>query len=250
MSLFAMLMLYIHQTDLACHEEQKMTRLFEIIKEKQAFLWDFDGCFCDSEQVHFVAYSKAFAHFGHTVDQQEYFHTFTHTGQGAAKEIEKYDLKCTPDDIKNLKDKYYWELILQGKAHVFAQVPQIVSLLKRRGIKSVIASNSRAQEINLILSQMSEKADIDAVIGIEPGMKKKPAPDIFNKAMAHLGISAKHALVVEDSERGLIAGQRAGCDAIWIKTNLTERFESSVPYVAKISHAELLSVLLQNQQKA
>lgn len=220
-----------------------MTTLFSKIQGKKAFLWDFDGCFCDSEQVHLLAYSKAFEHFGHKVDPQEYFHTFTHTGGGAAKEIENYGLSCSKEEIRLLKDKYYWELISQKQAHLFKEIPSILEQLQRLGIKSVIASNSKAQEINLILSQVPEKVFLDAVIGIEPGMRKKPSPDIFLKALKELEISAEHAMVVEDSERGLQAAQAAGCQAIWVKTHLTEQFESQAPYLAKISHADLLKLL-------
>ena len=234
---------YIHQTALACHGERMMTTLFSKIQSKKAFLWDFDGCFCDSEHVHLKAYSKAFAHFGHTVNSEEYFHTFTHTGGGAAKEIEKYSLACTKEEIRKLKDQYYWEFISEGQAHVFPEIPKIINELKKLGIKNVIASNSRAQEINLILSQMPEKIELEGVIGIEPGMKKKPSPDIYNKALLLLGIKPHEAMVLEDSERGLQAGYAAGCDAIWINTPLSEKFKSVAPYLAKIRHAELLNVL-------
>jgi HAD superfamily hydrolase (TIGR01509 family) len=220
-----------------------MTTLFSKIQSKKAFLWDFDGCFCDSEHVHLQAYSKAFAHFGHTVNSEEYFHTFTHTGAGAAKEIEKYSLSCTKEEIRKLKDEYYWELIQQGQALIFPEIPKILHELQKLGIKSVIASNSRAEEINLILSQMPEKVELDFVVGIEPGMHKKPSPDIYNKALAMLNIKPHEAMVLEDSERGLQAGYSAGCNAIWINTPVSEKFESRAPYLAKITHAELLKLL-------
>ena len=42
-----------------------------------------------------------------------------------------------------------------------------------------------------------------------------------------LKINSKDAFVIEDSERGLIAAQGAQCDALWIKTYLTDNFSQN-----------------------
>lgn len=219
-----------------------MKNIANIILQKKIVLWDFDGCFCDSEPIHYQAYAKAFATYGHTINKEEYFNTFTHTGGGIAKEIENYNLNCNPEKIRIAKAKYYWELIEQGQAKLFQEIPKIISKLEKHNIKSVIASNSSKEEIKLILSQLEEEIPIE-IFGLIPGLRKKPSPDIFNHALSLLNIKPHEALVIEDSERGLIAAQNAHCDAIWVKTYLTEKFTTNAPYLAKITHAELFELL-------
>jgi HAD superfamily hydrolase (TIGR01509 family) len=219
-----------------------MSDIATILSQKKVVLWDFDGCFCDSELVHYQAYAKAFAEQGHTVDKTEYIETFTHTGGGIAKEVENYKLTCDQEKVRVAKAKYYWDLISSGTAKLFPEMPQIISGMHKLNIKSVIASNSSREEISLILSQ-NKNVSIENIFGLLPGLRKKPFPDIFNHALSSLNMNPKDALVIEDSERGLIAAQAAGCDAIWVKTYLTEKFSSNVPYVGKITHAELLAIL-------
>ena len=220
-----------------------MTHLKHILNGKTHILWDFDGSFCDSETIHFEAYAKAFALAGHSINKDEYFTTFTHTGGGVAKEIENYNLSCDPEEIKINKIKFYNELITQGQAKLFPEMPLILKKLSQLNIKNVIASNSPKSEIELILSKLDEKVHVDAIFGLEAGLRKKPFPDIFNHALATLNISPKQSLVIEDSERGLIASKNAHCQAIWIETHITEKYSSTAPYLAKISHRKFLSQL-------
>ncbi|KAB8028505.1 HAD family hydrolase [Fluviispira multicolorata] len=213
------------------------------ILSKKAILWDFDGCLCDSERIHFLAYAKAFAQFGHTLNEYDYYDTFTHTGAGVAKEIETYNISCNLEEIRKEKAKHYWELISKGAAKIYPEIPEILSILKINGHVNAIASNSPAEEINLILSQQKDKLCIDTVVGIEPGMRKKPFPDLYNKALNVLNISPSEALVIEDSERGLLAAQTAGCEAIWIKTDLNDRFETKANHFSRLTHKQLISIL-------
>lgn len=216
---------------------------FDKIFSKKIVMWDFDGCFCDSEPIHYEAYAKAFAAQGHLLNKEEYFATFTHTGGGVDKEIENHKLNCDGEKVKKDKAAYYWELISKGKALLFPEIPQIINLLNKLNIRSVIASNSPKKEIEIILSFSKETVAIDEIFGIEPGLRKKPFPDIFINALNKLNIEPKNALVIEDSERGLSAAQSANCEALWIKTYLTEKFSSQAPYLAKLTHAELLQAL-------
>ena len=221
-----------------------MKNLKQKILNKKAILWDFDGCLCDSERIHFLAYEKAFLQYNHTLNEYEYFETFTHTGGGVAREVEKYNLNCDHDAIRKDKAKHYWELISNKEAVIYPEIPEILEIMRKHKIINAIASNSPATEINLILSQYQEKElPIDMVVGLEPGMRKKPFPDLYNKALSQLKLQPSDVLVIEDSERGLIAAHEAGCESIWVKTPLNERFQTSSPHIARLTHTQILDIL-------
>lgn len=221
-----------------------MNNLKQTILNKKAILWDFDGCLCDSERIHFLAYAKAFLQYNHILNEDEYYDTFTHTGGGVAKEVEKYNIKCEPDAIRKEKAKFYWELISDRQAIIYSEIPKILSILNKHGIINAIASNSPATEINLILSQNKEaNLPIDMIVGLEQGMRKKPFPDLYNKAISQLGIKPSEALVIEDSERGLLAAHEAGCESIWVKTSLNDRFETNAAFISRLTHSEILDLL-------
>jgi beta-phosphoglucomutase len=221
-----------------------MKNLKQKILNKKAILWDFDGCLCDSERIHFLAYEKAFLQYKHRLNEYEYFETFTHTGGGVAKEVETYNIKCDHDTIRKEKAKHYWELISKKHAIIYPEIPEILEIMNKHKIINAIASNSPSTEINLILSQYQEKKlPIDLIVGLEQGMRKKPFPDLYLKALLQLSLQPSEVLVVEDSERGLIAAQKAGCESIWIKTPLNERFETNTPHIARLTHSQILNIL-------
>jgi sugar-phosphatase len=51
---------------------------------------------------------------------------------------------------------------------------------------------------------------------------KKPAPDIFLKAAANLGVPPSECLVVEDAISGVAAGKAAGCRVLALTTSFPE----------------------------
>ena len=81
------------------------------------------------------------------------------------------------------------------------------------------------------------------VVGLEQGMRKKPFPDLYLKALELLKLQPSEVLVIEDSERGIIAAHKAECESIWVKTSLNERFETKAPYIARLTHAQILEIL-------
>jgi beta-phosphoglucomutase-like phosphatase (HAD superfamily) len=51
---------------------------------------------------------------------------------------------------------------------------------------------------------------------------KKPAPDIYQLALRHLGVDADQAVALEDSHNGLLAATRAGLWTVITPTYWTE----------------------------
>ena len=51
---------------------------------------------------------------------------------------------------------------------------------------------------------------------------KKPAPDVFNLALARLGVAPQHALALEDSRNGVLSAKRAGLPVLVTPSTYTE----------------------------
>jgi HAD superfamily hydrolase (TIGR01509 family) len=215
-----------------------------LFKNKRFYIWDFDGCFCNSEPYHFLAYDKAFKDYGHCIDKSEYFLNFTHLGLGLKNEIETHNLNCDPKALKDKKNKYYMEYIENGEIKIFEIMANILSLIKSFGAKIAIASNSPAYEIEKILEKTQLRGSLDLIQGYEENLKKKPEPDIFLAAMKKLSANKDNSVIFEDSQRGLMAAQRSSCKTnIWIRTQENKSLETDVPYAASLTHAELYDEL-------
>jgi HAD superfamily hydrolase (TIGR01509 family) len=223
--------------------EGEMSGIVEVLRKKKFFIWDFDGCLCDSERSHFLAYAKAFSNFGHQVDEASYYASFTHLGNGTEREIRQYQLPCAPAQIASLKNIAYREIIGRNEIPLFPEIPKIVSVLRGSGAKVAIASNSPTEELFAILDNNELRSSFDLIVGRTPDLRKKPFPDLFLHALSTLGARPEDALVFEDADKGLEAAQRAGCDCVWVKTRFNEGLSSLFPRIAEISHNDLLDAV-------
>jgi HAD superfamily hydrolase (TIGR01509 family) len=219
-------------------------QFYSALNSAQCFLWDFDGCFADTERLHFVAYQKAFAAVGHVISEEDYYPSFTHLGDGTRREIITHGLKIEEQDIVRAKAEAYLELIRSGPVTCFSETLPLVRLMHRCGAKVAIASNSSEKEILTVLTTAGFPiGEVDLIVGKTAGLKKKPAPDIFLHALERLGMTAERAIVLEDSNRGLEAAAAAGCAALWIRTRYNAGLQTSQPFLKALSHQELLQQL-------
>jgi HAD superfamily hydrolase (TIGR01509 family) len=217
--------------------------LVDIVRRKRFFVWDFDGCLCDSERSHFLAYSAAFSQFGHVVNEPAYYASFTHLGNGTEREIHQYKLHCTPKDIALLKNIAYRKIIDSNGIPMFSEIPEILGVLRGSGAKVAIASNSPTEELFSILDNNSLRAAFDLIVGRTSELRKKPYPDLFLHTLSTLGARPEEVLIFEDADKGLEAASRAGCDCVWVKTRFNEGLTSAFPRVAEVTHAELLKAV-------
>lgn len=214
----------------------------EFLRRKRFFVWDFDGSFCDTERLHYLAYREAFGEFGHSLREEGYYHDFTHKGDGTRTEIGRHGLTLDPNEVIAAKKRHYMALIASAEIPHFEGVPALFDALSRRG-PLAIASNSPRDEIDLILARTGLARYPVAVVGRDPSLRKKPAPDIFLKAFDALGARPDEVLVFEDSDRGLEAAAAAGAQAVLLRTRFNEGLTFTQPFVWEGTHAAFLDLL-------
>ena len=69
----------------------------------------------------------------------------------------------------------------------------------------------------------------------------KPAPDIFLKVLEDLGVEAENALVLEDSNNGVVAAHRAGIRVVAVPNEVTRGQDFSLA-AAIIPSLEMLDL--------
>ena len=104
-------------------------------------------------------------------------------------------------------------------------VIETLNKLKKEELKLAVVSSNEVYLIESILKNKNIRSYFDIVVGYDTKspihakqMNKKPSPDMYNAALALLGISAEEAAVIEDSIAGATAGLNAGCTVIGVST--------------------------------
>lgn len=89
-------------------------------------------------------------------------------------------------------------------------VPETLRALKRMGVRVALASSSRRETIEKVLSDCGISSLFDVVVSGEEFRESKPNPEIYLHTIERLGLSSNECCCVEDSVPGITAGKTAG----------------------------------------
>ena len=120
------------------------------------------------------------------------------------------------------------ERISQAHGRRFAQSRDLIKpapgardLLRRvhgTGSTVVIVTSAEEKELEWLLAPLDCAEAIDEVVHGESVPAAKPAPDLFQSALARTGSSAAHVVAVGDTGWDIEAARRAGIDCLAVET--------------------------------
>ena len=124
-----------------------------------------------------------------------------------------------PLNISNLRNERnaVYLAMLQTEDFSIPGVEQTLESLKNRYMMGVVTS-SRWEHFEMIHRRTKYRRFFNLVLTREDYNKSKPDPEPYIKALELLAIDPLKVVVVEDSERGLIAAKRAGLTC-WVVPN-------------------------------
>lgn len=191
----------------------------------EALIFDVDGTLADTEEAHRVAFNLAFERhrLGWTWSRDEYRQLLEVTGgkERIASYIDLLPLGTT--ERKQLlglvpalhadKTRFYTAAVQDGGLGLREGVSRLIDEALEHGCRLAIASTTTAANIHALLTATlgSRGLDLFSVIACGDQVRaKKPAPDIYQLALATLGLQPERALALEDSVMGLRAATGAG----------------------------------------
>lgn len=199
----------------------------------QAIFFDFNGVIINDERIHLNAYREVLKAEGIALSDEDYFASlgmddlaFVRAAYARAGQ--------TPADGKAR------ELI--DREHALHRKTISEDLPVTSGVTSFIKAAARRYETGLV--SMAERAEImhvltlaslencfSVMVSAEPGLKHKPAPDSYYRALellndsrrAHrkLPLLATECLVIEDAPPGIAAARAAGMRTVGVTTTVS-----------------------------
>ena len=95
-------------------------------------------------------------------------------------------------------------------------VQELLDWLKSEGWAIAIASSTREVGVRLNMERTGLISYFDVIIGGDMLTASKPAPDIYLRACADLGVDPLSAYAIEDSYNGIRSAHAAGMHAIMV----------------------------------
>ncbi len=93
---------------------------------------------------------------------------------------------------------------------------EAIRLVRSCRLRCAVASSSPRPLIDAVVARLGIAEQIDAVCSAEDEVRGKPAPDVYLRAAALLGVPAASCLAVEDSVLGVLSARAAGMPCVAI----------------------------------
>jgi|TARA_B100001971_G_C18223324_1_gene558680 HAD superfamily hydrolase (TIGR01509 family) len=181
---------------------------------KKAVLFDMDGVLIDSFGAWFGLFNHTLKNFNKKEINKDEF-TKKAWAQDVGKVAERY-FKGIP--IKEVVD-FYFSNFMKFKAKIILSpnVKEILGLLKRKGKKIVLVSNTYHDLQRKMLKSVGLLEYFDLTFGADDVKKGKPAPDMVFLACKKLNIKPEDTILVGDTIWDKKTAEAAGCGFVGYK---------------------------------
>lgn len=187
-------------------------------------IFDMDGLIFDSERIFMRELGIVMKPYGYEMKRENYVKTLGLTGDALLNRVrEIYGEDYPHYEISRKARERVDKIAVTKGLPVKAGIRELLSFLKEQGVSCVVASSTHARYVEKYLDAAQLRGYFDAVIGGDMAERSKPEPDIFLMALGDTQPEA--ALVLEDSENGVIAASRAGIPVVCIPDMVQPRPE-------------------------
>ncbi len=193
----------------------------------RAVIFDLNGTILSDEDEYSLSFLQVLKSLGVEVEKN-----FSHTkGVGLKANWEsfkdKYNLKTdlTLDELSSLTQTEYLSLL--PKVRIRKGFVELVTNLRRLGIKIALASSNNYSVVQAVIDHFGIASFFDVITTVEEVSLNKPSPQIFTITADKLGVEPYECLVFEDSKAGVEAAIAAGMAVVGVARTKKEKEELS-----------------------
>lgn len=196
-------------------------------------IFDLDGVLLDSRELHFDALNDALRKVGEEFVITREEHLSKYDGLNTTKKLKMLtEEKGLPaqfyDQIWNDKQEATFKLI--PKAPCNNDIFLIMSMLKHKGWKICVASNSIRETVRIALDSMNLLRFVDYYVSNEDVFNPKPFPEMYWQCMTKMKALPKDTIIVEDSHIGREGAMNSGAHLYPVKDAYDLKYESFVQF--------------------
>lgn len=199
------------------------------MKELKALIFDVDGTLADTEDVHRVAFNRAFAQAGIDWEWSQALYGELLAVTGGKERIRHYVTQYQPDfineaeladfaaDLHKSKTAIYTQMLDGGEIQLRPGVERLLREAREQGLKLTIATTTTLANVEALINNALEPAAMQwfEVVGAGDVVPhKKPASDIYDYVLDKLKLPPSQCIAFEDSENGLRASSGANLTTI------------------------------------
>lgn len=195
-------------------------------------IFDFDGLILDTESPELFAWQKAYDVVGQDFDLEHHLQTIGTWNGAVVSSGELLRRKLADEDLYARAREVYQQVFAQAMAEqpLQAGVLSLIEKARALGLQIAVGSSSTADWVLGHLERFQIRKLFDTIVTFSDVGEGKPSPKIFLRVLANLSVPASQAIVLEDSQNGVLAAHRAEIRAIAVPNLVTARQDFSLAF--------------------
>jgi HAD superfamily hydrolase (TIGR01509 family) len=190
----------------------------------QALIFDMDGTLIDTEELHRQAFNAAFLELGLFWDWGPHVYVDLLNVSGGTDRLQHYIGTLGVDaaertrllglvpTIHRTKTAIYRDLVAAGRLPLRPGVVRLLAEARSGGLRLAIAATSSSENVTALLAATLGASALpwfEAIVSADMVSNPKPAPDLYERVLGALHLSAADCVVIEDSANGVRAAKAA-----------------------------------------
>jgi HAD superfamily hydrolase (TIGR01549 family) len=171
-------------------------------------IFDVDGTLLDTNYLHVTAWWEAFRERGHDIRCADVHRAL---GMGSSDLVQEV-LGQLDYSVIEAHSRYAGPYL--GRIRPLPGAADLLAATARLGLRVVLATSAKAEEIDLMLDALGARDSIGTVVSSGDVEQTKPQPDIVHRALSESGTDPDRAVMVGDAVWDMIAASRAGIGSI------------------------------------
>ncbi len=187
-------------------------------RDTYGVIFDMDGVLADTAPQHFQSWQIIAPALGIRVTYDDFRLAFGRPNHEGIPIL--LHRPVSPDELKKIdrmKEEAFRDIARESLKPLPGVVPLIESLTDC-GFRLAVGSSGPRENIEMVLATLGVASRFGAVISGWDVTKGKPAPEVFLKAAAGIGVNPLRCLVFEDVPVGIQAAHAAGMKCIAVTT--------------------------------
>jgi phosphoglycolate phosphatase-like HAD superfamily hydrolase len=173
-------------------------------------LFDVDGTLLDTNYLHVAAWWEAFRERGHDIRCADIHRAI---GLDSGELIQRVIGKPDPT-VSDAHSRHYAPYL--GRMRRLPGARELLLATARLGLKVVLATSAKGDEVDLMLDALGARTAISAVVSSSDVDQAKPDPGIIERALSESGTARGRAVMVGDTVWDVIAARRARMPCIGV----------------------------------
>ncbi|MBR3227413.1 MAG: HAD family phosphatase [Erysipelotrichaceae bacterium] len=183
------------------------------MSEIKAYLFDMDGTLADSEAYYVSVTYDMLKEMGKERSRKE---IASHIVGGTMEDVYGYLsglLGVSKEEAERINTAAFERRPMRYRDYLFPDALKVVRTVKERGYRTALCTvNSRANMEDFLSCGFRDLFDF--TVCWEDGIKEKPDPDVYLRALKALDVNRDEVIIIEDSYNGVRAGKAAGAYVI------------------------------------